>query len=95
MGEGPRVAGPFRCAREDSNLHELSAHKALNLNSGVSDASAGRKIGRFVRALGRIGRIWRGVCSHDVLTAPALRLGLGADLTAAARASAFSVKAVV
>jgi hypothetical protein len=36
----------------------------------VLDASAGRKIGRFVRAFGRIGRIWRGVCSHDVLTAP-------------------------
>jgi hypothetical protein len=47
-----------------------SLPKVANLNLGVSDASAGRKIGRFVRALGRIGRIWMSVCSHDVLTAP-------------------------
>jgi hypothetical protein len=27
--EKPRIAGLSQCAREDSNLHELSAHKAL------------------------------------------------------------------
>jgi ribosomal protein L16/L10AE len=67
--EKPRMAGLSQCAREDSNLHELSAHKALNLNLGVSDVSEARKIGRCVRACGRVGRIWTSVCSHDVLTA--------------------------
>jgi len=31
----PRLAGLSQCAREDSNLHELSAHEALNLEHGV------------------------------------------------------------
>jgi hypothetical protein len=43
--------------------------KVVNLNLGVSDASACVPIVRFVRVSGLIGRIWRGVCSHDVLTA--------------------------
>ena len=33
--EKPRLTGLPQCAREDSNLHELSAHKALNLAHGA------------------------------------------------------------
>ncbi len=43
-------------------------HKALNRVVGPSDPSGARKIVLFVRSRGRIGRIWRGACSHDVLT---------------------------
>jgi hypothetical protein len=45
------------CAREDSNLHELSAHKALKSNLKVCDASAPVFLGLSVRAKGRKGRI--------------------------------------
>jgi len=46
---------------------DVSGLRVANLNLRVSDASAARKNGRFVRACGPVGRIWTSACSHDVL----------------------------
>jgi hypothetical protein len=67
------------CARMDSNHHRL--HRTRPYSEDV-DASAGVQIVHFVLLPGRMGRIGRSECCHDVAT-PRTAEGLGAEFTGA------------
>jgi hypothetical protein len=60
----------FQCARMDSNHHGEISPQGPQPRPDASDASAGVHSKRFARVRVALGHIWRGVCSHDVLTAP-------------------------
>ena len=67
--EKPRIPGPFQCAREDSNLHELKRSQGPQPWTEGVDASTSVQIVQIARIPGLIGRIGRDGRCQSVVTA--------------------------